>query len=37
MHQLPSTGQLEGVLKSEVRKNGSCFDIHHFARLAVNR
>jgi [ribosomal protein S5]-alanine N-acetyltransferase len=25
---------LEGVLKSEVRKNGRYFDVHHFARRA---
>jgi RimJ/RimL family protein N-acetyltransferase len=24
--------ELEGVLKSEVQKNGRYFDIHHFAR-----
>jgi RimJ/RimL family protein N-acetyltransferase len=28
--------ELEGVLKSEVRKNGRCFDIHHFARHAIH-
>jgi len=26
--------QLEGILKSEVHKNGRCYDIHHFARHA---
>jgi hypothetical protein len=26
--------ELEGVLKSEVRKNGRYFDLHQFARAA---
>jgi RimJ/RimL family protein N-acetyltransferase len=35
MHVLRKCGyELEGVLKSEVRKNGRYFDLHQFARAA---